>query len=633
MPSIKNIGGKVRYNLERLDGGLNVKESPSKIGPYESPDCLNVSFDDDGSVQTRKGSAIYNTTLVGSNPIDFGISYNNLSVIWSGGKMYHSSNTTGTTYVLVTQSSGKFSTGSHIAALVYQNVLFMSDGTNGPWKWTSGENFYNMGIDIPSAPTGVSGAAAGAIQPGTYYYAVSFVNTQVVEGEIGSTSAGVTLAATANINLSQIPVGSTLAGVNERFIYRAAATSGPFRKVGTISDNTTTTFTDSTAVGSEGKNPILDGSKPTPFKTAVLHKERIFFDDSSNRSLLRYTEFGNPYISEATSFEPINNGDGEDIVAIASQDDVVVSFKKNKAVGIITVDPSDDTTWNKQDIAANLGIVGPKAFAPMQNGLIFVGRQNNKITGFHILNGLNVIDTNDGRLRSVSISERIEPELLENIVSTYWPEMFLSVFENRLLMSYTRSGTTNNKIMWLDLNRIGSEGQPGSWAPWSGINAKCFFSHNGAFYSGDSTSTGFVRALNQATYADSGTAINSYFWTKQIGGEEDGSLDGYIKDLRELYVWRGMLGAYNMNVRYRVDGDSGAGTAFQVDLTQSSSLWGTAIWGTSIWGGARDEFEIRIPIGRVQGRRFQIGFDNQNALNQGFKVHRAELGMNLRRPR
>lgn len=633
MPSIKTARQRIRYSIERLDGGINVKESPSKISPYESPDCLNVTFDDDGSVKTRGGSAIYNTTLVGSFPIDFGISYNNLSVVWAGGSLWHSSNTTGTTYTKVTQSSGKFLTGSNIAAVVYQNVLFCSDGTNGPWKWSGSENFYNMGIDVPSAPTGISGAAAGNIQPGTYYYACSFVNTQVVEGQIGSSSAGVTIAATANINLSDIPVGSTLAGVNERFIYRAVAASGPFRRVGSISNNTTTTFTDTTAVGLEGADPILDGSKPTPFTTIALLKERLFFDDSTNRSLLRYTEFANPFISEATSAEPINNGDGENIVGVAGQDDVVVAFKENKSTGLVLNDPSDDTTWSKQELPTNLGLVGPKAFSVMQNGVIFVGRQNRKITGLHVLTGLNVIETSDGRLRSLSISERIEPELLENISKDYWPNIFLSVFENRLHMSYTRSGTTNNKIMWLDLNRIGTEGQPGSWAPWSGINAKCFFAHNGQFFAGDSTSTGFVRALNQSSYSDSGSAINSYFWTKYVGGEDDGSLDSYVKDLRELYVWHGLLGTYDMNVRYRVDGETTSGTAFSLNLTPATSLWGTAVFGTSVWGGSRDDYETRIPIGRVQGKRFQIGFDNQNTLNQGFKVHRIEIGMNMRRYR
>lgn len=633
MPSIRTIRERIRYSIERLDGGLNVKESPSKISPEESPDCLNVTFDDDGSVQTRKGSAIYNTTAIGSFPIDLAMTYDSQLVAWAGGSMWRTSGVSGTTFTKVTQSSGKFASGSHVAALVYQNVLFSSDGTNGPWKYTGSENFYNMGIDIPSAPTGISGAAAGNIQPGTYYYAVSFVNTQVVEGEIGSSSAGVTLAATANVNVSDIPVGSTLAGVNERYIYRAVAASGPFRRVGSIANNTTTTFTDTTAVGLEGADPVLDGSKPTPFKTITLLKERLFFDDSTNRSLLRYTEFANPYISESTSFEPINNGDGENIVAISGQDDVVVAFKENKSTGIVLNDPSDDTTWSKQELPTNLGIIGPKALTVMQNAIIFIGRQNKKITGFHVLTGLNVIETSDGRLRSLSISERIEPELLENIQSTYWPEISMGVFENRLHMTYTRSGTTNNKIFWLDLNRIGSEGQPGSWAPWSGINAKFFVAHNGQFLSGDSTDTGYLRALNQSSYADSGVAINSYFWTKYVGGEDDGSLDSYVKDLRELYVWHGLLGAYSMNVRYRVDGESTSGTAFSLDLTPTTSLYGTAVYGTALWGGSRDDYEKRIPIGRVQGKRFQIGFDNQNAINQGFRVHRVEIGMNMRRYR
>jgi len=638
MPSVRNIGGKVRYSIERFDGGYNTKESPSKISAYESPDCLNVVFDDQGAVGTRDGSVKFNTTAVGSFTVDHGLSYNGNMIAWSNGTMYTTSGSvSGTTFLPVTTSSGRFGSGSHVAAQVYQNVLFCSDGSLGPWKYTGGESFYNMGIDIPSSVTG-SGTSAGLVSPSTYYYAVSFINSQVVEGEIGSASVGVIVAASAVVGLTSIPVGSGLAGVNTRFVYRSDSSAGPFRKVGEIANNTTTTFADNIAPGAEGKLPIEDATSPEPFKTIELAKERLFMDSTedggASRSFGRWTDYQNPYVSAVENFEAFSRGDGEDVIAIGAQEDFVTFFKDNRSFSLQIVDPADDLTWVRRDISANLGIVGPKALTKVQGGIIFVGRQHNRLTGFHFLSGIDVQSTTDGQLRSLSISEKIEYDLLNLLSMNTWDDVYLSVFENRLFMAHAReSGTRNTHLFWLDLNRIGTKGQVGSWAPWDGINAKCIFEHNGALYAGDSTSTGFVRQFNSGVYSDSGTAINSYFWTKAIGGQEEGELDSYVKDLRELYVWHEKLGNYNMSVRYRVDGDSGSGTSYNINLNNEGSTWDDMVWDVGEWDGNLTDSEARIVVGRTIGKRFQIRFDNQNTVNQGFKIFRLELGMNLRRRR
>lgn len=635
MASIKQVFGEIRYDIDRLDGGYNSKQSPSKIAPEESPDCLNVTFDIDGSVRTRDGTVKHNTTTIGSYTVDHGTSYNGDHILWANGQMWRNSSTSGTTFTAITSSSGHFATGASIAAIVYQNVLFTSDGTRGPWKYTGSENFYNMGVDIPSSPTGAS-IGAGSISTGTYYYGISFVNTQVVEGQIGSSSVGVTLTNSSSVGLTSIPVGSTLAGVNQRFVYRGDTAIGPFRKVGTINDNTTTTFTDTLANGGEGKFPVLDGGKPKAFNTIILNHERLFFDDKDDTTFIRYTEFQNPYITIAENQEPMNAGDGFPIVATGSQDNFVYIGKRNKAFVLEIVDPSDDTTWSKKELPGNIGITGAFAIRNITNGTVFVGIQNNRISGVHLLQGAQIVESIDGRLRSFLISEKIEYDILNNFHASHWDSIRLELFDNRLYMSYcdaSNAAGNNNKIFWLDLTRIGTEEQPGSWAPWDNITAKCLYQHDGKLFGGESTSTGFVRRFNSGSYDDYGSAINSYFWTKEIGGEDDGSLDSYIKNLREIYVYYRKLGNYNMNVSVRMDGDSSNGVAYPISLSNAASLWGTAIWGASVWGGSRTEFQQKISINGLLGRRFQVRFDNQNTAGQAFRVHRLELGMKSRRRR
>jgi hypothetical protein len=625
-------GAKPRNSIERFDGGLNTLNSPAAIKPEESPDLKNCVFDEEGAVTTRSGTVKWNMTAIGSAPVDWGISYNTTMIAWSNGAMWRTSGPSGTTFTKITQTSGKFATGVRVAAIVYQNILFTSDGVNGPWKYDTSGGFYNMGIDIPSAPTGASNGA-GSISTGSYYYGVSFVNSQVVEGEIGSMSVGVTTTGSSTIRVTQIPVGSSLAGVNQRFIYRGEAASGPFYKVGTINDNTTTTFDDTVANGAEGKAPVLDGTKPDAFKTIALHKERLFFDSSEDRTFGRWTPVGNPFIAPALNEEPFNQGDGEDIQAIASQDDFAIFFKKNRTFALHLTDPADDTTWQKIEIPGNIGIIGKKALVKIQNGLIFGGQQNNRFTGLHFLTGLRIIETSDGRLRSLAVSEQIEPTMLKETEPTQWANIQLELHQNRLFMAYAPFGvTTNNRVLWLDLNRLKNNNNPGSWSIWTGLPANFFFMHNGLFFFGDSSDTGFVRRVNAGSYDDDGVAIDSYFWTKQIGGQNDGGLDSWVKDLRNLYVWHAKVGNFNMNVRVRADGDSSDGTAYVVDLNQGSALWGSMIWGVDPWGGIRDDFETRIPTNFL-GKRFQVRFDNQNVAGQYFKVHRLELEFNLRRRR
>lgn len=673
MPTLGKVGSKIRYSVDRLDGGLNIKDAPSRIPSQDSPDCLNVIFDRRGAVVTRNGSKVFNTdkfTNIYTNisgltnlsytaGIQKAISYNNEVVAIFDGSLYYSTGTTSGSFTFVTQSSGQFLNSGKIATVIYQNVLFLSDGnaaTRGPWKYTGGENFYKMGIEKPAAPTGWATAAVStAIQPGTYYYGCSFVNTQVVEGEISSATTAYTLAVTGTIAMT-VPVGSTLAGVNERWIYRAESASGPFRRVGTLANNTSVVFTDTTPNGQEGKLPVLDGTSPTAFSTIALHKERLFFNDPNNASLLRWTDYTNPYVSQAENFEPINNGDGQIIRAIISQDDVLTVFKDNVGFGITTPDPSDSLTWKKIEHPANLGCLGPEAFVRIPNGVVFIGRRNNRITGVHFLTGLQVIESNDGRLRSLTISEKIEQMFFDEFLPLYYNTVSCGVYDNRIYITYASGNATfdeNDTILWMDLNRIGSEGQPGSWSKWTGIHSAGFFNHLGNWFSYDSsrgsmelnsTNTqytdywGHVRQLEIAdTYNDSGRAINSYFWTKEVGGNVDdpaeGPLEAYVKDIRDIYLWYSRLGSYYMNVAIRADGDAGAGNSFEVNLDPGLTKWGSMVWGVDDWGGERYNYQKRIPIGRMIGRRFQLRFDNQNQVDQGFKVNRVEMDFNIRRRR
>jgi hypothetical protein len=99
-------------------------------------------------------------------------------------------------------------------------------------------------LSAPSAPT-VADGGAGSVGAGTYYYAVTYV-TASGETNYGTASSGVTIAASHQVSITNIPTG-TSGVVTARKIYRGTSSSGPFQLVSTINNNTATSTADNTA--------------------------------------------------------------------------------------------------------------------------------------------------------------------------------------------------------------------------------------------------------------------------------------------------------------------------------------------------------------------------------------------------
>lgn len=115
----------------------------------------------------------------------------------------------------------------------------------------------------PSAPTATVVAGAG-LGTGTYSYVVTLVDGLGGETRGGQASSVVTTS-TGNqqVNLTAIPTGPT--GTAKRKIYRTVAGGSQYLLLATLNDNTTTTYTDTTADASLGtaqppNNPSFGGS-------------------------------------------------------------------------------------------------------------------------------------------------------------------------------------------------------------------------------------------------------------------------------------------------------------------------------------------------------------------------------------
>lgn len=156
-----------------------------------------------------------------------------------------------------------------------QNWMFVADGVanNTPLKIDTSLNVTNWQIAAPGSPV-TFGADTAGVLIGTYFYFVTFYNANQ-ESSPSPISAAHTVSS-KTINLTAIPTSSDSQTVG-RNIYRFGGTMQDILLVGSIADNTTTTFADNTAdTAITGQALILHRDVPQPFYDIVQFKGRIW---------------------------------------------------------------------------------------------------------------------------------------------------------------------------------------------------------------------------------------------------------------------------------------------------------------------------------------------------------------------
>ena len=131
-------------------------------------------------------------------------------------------------------------------------------------------------VDRPDAPTVAAAGTTGSLT-GTYYWKVAYT-TASGDTEVGPASTALVLSAGIG-SLTAIPT-SPCHSVTARKIYRTkAASPSVFYLAGTISDNTTTTFTDNTA--------DVDLGAVAPAITAAISGMEFWPPDFAERFFVR----------------------------------------------------------------------------------------------------------------------------------------------------------------------------------------------------------------------------------------------------------------------------------------------------------------------------------------------------------
>lgn len=616
---------RVVYPLVAFDGGLNNKYEQNIIADNESPDCLNVVYDDRGGVQTRGGSSKFNSTAVGSYTGDglFTARFEDGTekmIAWWNGTAY----TAGTnTFVTIGSAQSVWTAGVRVDACMYQDLIFFGNGFSTPYKY-NGTEFTRHGITAPNSTAANASGTAGSSGPagGDVNYKITYVNSYSVESDVSSQTATLTIGSTATVSITCLPVAPISFGVNARKIYRrSAGSSGDYKLVTTVNDNTTTTFLDQVTDANLGAVAPTDQGVPPLWKYSVTHQERVWAVSPTNPSYLYYSELGNPFVFKANNFILISDGDGEVITGLGVHANMTVIFKEN-SVWLIYQPDTDPTNWIRIKSNSKYGACSHHAQADYEGLKMFLGKRYSKTAGFLTLNGADTQPTATDLLatsvQSDVKSDRIEPDVFmfrNNALSRACG----IEYKNKLWFSVPHDASTNNRVYQYDWQRRAESKQDGSWVPHEypiGFNA--FTVYDGALYA-QGVANGFVYQLDTTSYSDDGTAIDSYMWTREFHGYDE-HLENW-KDFRFANFTVETMGAYFMDIVYKADADQGVGTTTQVDLTSGGSLWGTMVWGTDFWGGGTARRKVTLDLGSTSGKRVQFKFSNQNTLNQGFHIY------------
>lgn len=617
----------------QLDGGLNNKFEPSIIGEDESPDCLNVVFSN-GSVGTRKGSTKLNTAAVGGSYVCDGLYTRHdqtgaeTMVAFFGSTMYGFNGTSGIT---ISSSQSLFTAGIRVAACEYQNQMFIGNGGVIPYKY-NGAYFTRHGI-YPQTTTATVASSAGGVLTGEYQYKITNVNSYSVESDVGPRTSTLTAAA-GRLTISSIQTFAASYGVSARKIYRTIAGGSTFKLLTTISDNTTTSYVDNNADSTLGATAPTDQGVPPMYSTCIYHQNRLFMNDPNNLNYFWYSELGEPHVVKVTNFKKVGDNSSDLVRGFGVYDNALYVFCDNSVWLIYLQDPSDDTTWQSIKVKSAYGSKSPFCILNIENQLLFGAVQNDKFLGFGEVSGAAL--QQDATFLTVSaagsdlISNRIEPDMFQ-VVDTYAGNISGIVYQNKayIALTYSSGNNMNNRVYVYDFSveALQNKKKP-VWVPYTGWNAAQFTIWDGSLYYGSSTATGFIYKCEQNAYSDDGTAINSYYWTKEYSGFE-GEYN-YNKDFRYGRILVDLPGDYYMGCSYRVNSDSGAGTEQQVDLDPGGSLWGAMVWGVGSWGGGNNQLQTQFFLDGARGKRIQFKFSNLNTAGQRFKVHWLSFAYNLK---
>lgn len=407
---------------------------------------------------------------------------------------------TGTcTNLLLGESAGKRWT-----FITYKDWLIGTNGYDAPIKWdgkltatanttgarTAGDLVTQLGSPFAELLTGT-----GLTASRWYQYKIVYYNGTTYSYSTTRTNPLLTGAAVHNIKLTDIPLGPS--GTTHRYIYRTlgqttranVVADNTFYLVTDISNNTATTYSDSTA------DATIVADNPPTYATATtgasnvtpphglflfINKDYIWLGNdpsgtSYGQSTAYFSQVLNPDYWPATNYFLVRPDDGDVITSITSFLGQLTIFKTNTIQKIYT-DTASSTGWQLSQPFSYIGASAPYSVTVTPLGIFYLGR-----FGLYKFDGQN----------SSLISDVVTKDI-RDINATNYNNVAGVYYNNEYRMSYESTATgagSNDRVLLFDVIRNSYTKDTENINAWALYNSADDY---GALYSGSSNSDGNI---------------------------------------------------------------------------------------------------------------------------------------------
>lgn len=320
---------------------------------------INFITNNTGGIEKRPTDVLYNTTSFSVGPKDqfeaiFSSGVHHLLTMDGGSLTYTTGNR------VISSAAAGFTPSASMEYSMYQNRVYMDNGIDNPRVYDLTTSYggvsysvpqvKQMGCQVPgSAPTFGADTSGGSVPLGGHTYVVTFLYYSEEESNQGATSILHTVSGSnQTVHLTAVPIGSY--GVTARKIYRDN-NDGNYLLVGTISDNTTTTFTDSVGAGTTAI-PVSQNLPPI-FSYLTTNLSRIWVAGVPGTPSVLYWSLPDfPDIFDPNNFIICNPKDP--ITAVYTFQGVTVVFNRHSFGKILG---NTDDTFYYDEVPGTVGCV------------------------------------------------------------------------------------------------------------------------------------------------------------------------------------------------------------------------------------------------------------------------------------
>lgn len=373
-------------------GGMRTDKPLTDFEPHEAVDARNTRTSTSGKIMRRLGGAKFNPTqyagvsnIQGIYQFNYGTSSSKILTV-ENGILYSDDGSTQTS----------LATGLDDAAFynfeTANGYCIITNGVDTPKKY-NGTTVTNLSMAVPAAaPVLDSQTTGGSLTLlATYGYVATFYNsTTGQESNPCALSSALSVTLTGSnckINLKTIPVSAD-SQVTARRIYRTTGNGSIYaaQLLTTINDNSTTTYSDTTADSALGMIIDLTNDPAPIFQKVVLFNNKLIGfkkDDStlyigSEGEIWSFPQAITDQSLGAWDFTiPVREGDGDFITNIVKYYDFLLIFK-NRSIHLLSGygEVLSDNTLNFQlkqlEFMFNVGCVGFRAAKVVANWCYFI---------------------------------------------------------------------------------------------------------------------------------------------------------------------------------------------------------------------------------------------------------------------